>query len=341
MSAAVASAPFATSRPTRTSSKRASSARSRRARAARASSSSSSSTSAGETISGVGFSAAGFFFPYHLGVWETLVELGVMRSGETPCAGSSAGSLVAALHACGKTPADGERILRDVLRDCREKGVVGRVGGVLERVLRRELPSDAHVRCSRGNLFISVSSPKWTSDEKGGSSFILEGEIISRFDSYDDLIGAILASCHIPLYCGWAWRNYRDRPCVDGGWYDLAPRPLVDGRHLRVCAFPLLDAWYKAQPGDGKESGDVFAQQASFWSGWGDDDKRGLLVAPDSAGGSVDWDFKDIGVMKYAFLPGDDQKLEEMVAMGREDARRWAMSAGYAQKTTLASSTNF
>lgn len=42
-----------------------------------------------------------------------------------------------------------------------------------------------------------------------GGPVALDGEIISTFDDFDDLVGALLSSCHIPLYCGWPARNYR------------------------------------------------------------------------------------------------------------------------------------
>ncbi|CAL55288.1 Patatin/Phospholipase A2-related [Ostreococcus tauri] len=298
---------------------------------ASSSSSSTSSTSSSKEPLGVGFSAAGFVFPQLVGSWEVLVELGVMRE-DTPVAGASAGSLVAALHACGKTPADGKRILSEVLADTRVNGVVGRVGGVLEKALRANLPTDAHVTCSRGNLFVSVSSPRVVQGERG-IEFGLDGELVSSFETYDDLIGALLASCHIPLYCGWPARRYRDKWCVDGGWHNLTPKPLTAEKSIRVCPFPLLDAWRKAQPGDGTETGDVFAQQASFWAGWGDDDAAGLLISPDAAGGQPrpEWDYTKGDTIKYAFLPGSDEILEQMVAIGREDAERWAKTVGYAK----------
>jgi len=40
-------------------------------------------------------------FPYHVGAWEVLIEMGLMTR-DTPVAGASAGALVAAMHACGR-----------------------------------------------------------------------------------------------------------------------------------------------------------------------------------------------------------------------------------------------
>ena len=286
---------------------------------------------------GVGFSAAGFYFPYHCGVWEHLVRTGVMRA-DTPTAGASAGSLVAAMHACGLTPSDGTRILSDVLARCRKEGVVGKVGNILEDALRKELPRDAHVRCSKGNLFVSISSPRVVFGEaeraaNGGSAFALDGEIVSEFESFDDLVGALLASCHIPLYCGWPARRYRGKWCVDGGWHNLTPTPTHASEKIRVCAFPLLDAWNKAEPGNGKETGDVFARDASFWAGWGDDDIACRLIAPDAADGVPMLDYKK--TIKWALLPASDEILEQLVVMGREDAERWAKRSAFASSIDM------
>ena len=124
---------------------------------------------------GFGFSAAGMIFPYHVGAWEVLIETGLLTS-DTPVAGASAGALVAAMHACGVSPDDGKRILMSVLADCRENGVVGRVGSVLEAALRRELlptrTSDA--------LAASFTSP---SPRPSSSPAIASGSTAARWAS--------------------------------------------------------------------------------------------------------------------------------------------------------------
>lgn len=282
---------------------------------------------------GVGFSAAGMIFPYHVGAWEVLCETGVLGPS-TPVAGASAGALVAAMHACGLSPDEGRRVLMGVLRDCRENGVVGRVGGVLETALRRELPEDAHVRCSRSNLFVSVTAPAWADARTPGAPAgfnggpgALENELISDFDSRDDLIGALLSSCHIPLYCGWPARRYRGRLRVDGGWTRLAPTPPVSERAVRVASFPLLERWREAPPGDGTKTGNYFERQASFWEDWGVSEDEGLLIAPDGAYGEPTMDFLEMG--KWALLPQDDATLDALVEMGRADANRWATLNGF------------
>ena len=275
-------------------------------------------------------------FPYHCGAWEVLSELGLLTP-DTPVAGASAGALVAAMHACGMPPSEGKRVLTAVLRDCRENGVLGRVGGVLETALRSELPADAHELCSRDNLFVSVSSPRLARGrdvEEGppvagfnGGPLLLENTLVSSFESRDDLIGALLSSCHIPVYCGWPARMYRGRYRVDGGWTRLTPTPPGSTNAVSVASFPLIDAWTQAEAGDGTARGNFFAKKATFWEDWGERDARGLLIAPDAAGGcDCPLDYMELG--KWALLPQDDETLEELVRMGRRDAERWAECSG-------------
>ena len=222
----------------------------------------------------------------------------------------------------------------DILADCRANGVVGRVGAVLERALRRELPANAHELCSRDNLFVSVSTVRALSTHerddmkrarraRGQSDanvpfFTLDGELISAFESFDDLIGALLASCHIPLYCGWPARRYRGKWCVDGGWFDLAPVPPNVDNAVRVCGIPLLDAWRKAGEDDG-----AFAPDARFWAGWGERP----LIAPDAVDGVPELDYKT--TITWALFPAGDEELRRLVRLGREDALRWARANGY------------
>jgi hypothetical protein len=281
-------------------------------------------------------------FPYHCGAWEVLSELGLLKP-ETPVAGASAGALVAAMHACGMPPSEGKRVLMGVLRDCRENGVVGRVGGVLESALRRELPKNAHELCSRDNLFVSITSPRivgaWGKGDVAGFSkgpLLLENELISGFENFDDLIGALLSSCHIPLYCGWPVRRYRNKWCVDGGWTNLTPLPPTSESckaPARVASFPLLDAWRQAPAGDGAQTGNSFEQQAGFWRDWGAYEANGLLIAPDGADGESPVEYTTLG--KWALLPQQDDILEELARMGRRDAERWAEKNGYVADQTL------
>ena len=84
----------------------------------------------------------------------------------------------------------------------------------------------------------------------------------------------------------------------------LAPLPLGCESAARVASFPLIDAWRGSPDGDGKTSGNYFERGASFWSGWGDGDDAGLLIAPDGAEGTSSVEYATLG--KWALLPQHD-----------------------------------
>ena len=197
---------------------------------------------------------------------EVLSELGLLTP-DTPVAGASAGALVAAMHACGMPPSEGKRVLTAVLRDCRENGVLGRVGGVLETALRSELPADAHELCSRDNLFVSVSSPRLARGrdvEEGpsvagfnGGPLLLENALSCRRCLADDLIEQLLSSCHIPVYCSWPMRRYRGKWCVDGAGPTSRRCSRLRGA-ARVASFPLIGPWRGSPDGARKTSRNYF-----------------------------------------------------------------------------------
>jgi hypothetical protein len=62
-----------------------------------------------------------------------------------------------------------------------------RLGPLLREFLQQYLPPDAHELCS-GNTHVAVTLllPYW------------QTRMISQFDSREDLISALLTSCHIP-----------------------------------------------------------------------------------------------------------------------------------------------
>lgn len=66
----------------------------------------------------------------------------------TPCAGSSAGSLISSMFHSGVTTADLMEGTIKLCDDCRENGTRGRLRKVLDNTLREYLPEDAHIKCS-------------------------------------------------------------------------------------------------------------------------------------------------------------------------------------------------
>ena len=71
-------------------------------------------------------------FPYYIGVVGKLTSLRVMTP-ETPVAGASAGSLIAACHHAGLTEKQVTEACWVLCDDCRRNGTRGRLGRVLER----------------------------------------------------------------------------------------------------------------------------------------------------------------------------------------------------------------
>ena len=75
---------------------------------------------------------------------------------ETPVAGASAGSLIAACSKSGLSMQVLQDALLDLARDCRTGGTRFRLRAVLKRVLEATLPEDIHLRCT-GRAYIAVT----------------------------------------------------------------------------------------------------------------------------------------------------------------------------------------
>lgn len=74
---------------------------------------------------------------------------------------------------------------------------------------------------------------------------------MSEFSSRDDLIAALLTSCHIPIYfTGAVVRNFRGALACDGGLANFLPVPPDVEYAARVCCFPSqsMPALVRSQP---------------------------------------------------------------------------------------------
>lgn len=175
---------------------------------------------------GFGFSAGGLLFPYFVGVASALDDHGILTR-DTKMAGSSAGSLISAFYHAGMSP---EELMEGCLRvshDCRLNGTRGRLRFVLEEVVRNMLPDDAHLHCS-GKAFIAITK-----------IYPFQNELISEFESRDDLISTLLASCHVPVWFdNTLLTSHRNSLCMDGGLTNLIPTPPVP-LSIRVSCFPM------------------------------------------------------------------------------------------------------
>eukprot|EP00775_Hariotina_reticulata_P004212 gene4212-4461_t len=161
---------------------------------------------------GFGFSAGGLIFPYYVGLVSSLVQCGVL-SRPAQLAGSSAGSLIAASFNAGLDMATVEKSMIDFGEDCLKNGTRYRLGPLLKDFLQQYLPPDAHEKCS-GSTHVAVTRllPFW------------QTQMVSHFESRDDLISALMTSCHIPWYFDGRWMTkFRGHYCVDGGVMAFIP----------------------------------------------------------------------------------------------------------------------
>ncbi|XP_078444188.1 acyl transferase/acyl hydrolase/lysophospholipase superfamily protein isoform X2 [Wolffia australiana] len=178
------------------------------------------------TSPGFSFSAAGLLFPYHLGVAQLLLEKGYIKES-TPLAGSSAGAIVCAVIASGKSMQEALKATKILAEDCRIKGTAFRLGAVLRDILEEFLPDDVHSRSS-GRIRVAITQLRWRP----------RGLLVDQFDSREDLINAIITSSFIPGYL--APRPvtlFRNRVCIDGGLTLFMP-PTSAAQTVKVCAFP-------------------------------------------------------------------------------------------------------
>ena len=165
-------------------------------------------------------------FPYYIGSCGALQDAGVLRE-ETRVAGASAGSLIAACVKAGMPLDDITAQCLRLMDDCRRNGSRGRLGPVLEDFLRGHLPSDAHTRC-QGRAFVAVTR----------ALPYIRPKLVSQFADREDLIRALMTSCHIPYWLdGRAFTDFRGELHLDGGVTNFIPvAPGTVG--VRVCAFP-------------------------------------------------------------------------------------------------------
>ena len=174
-----------------------------------------------------GFSAGGCLFPYYIGVAGGLQNAGIMRS-ETKLGGASAGSLIAACVKSGMASEELTELTLRLMHDCRRNGTRGRLGPVLRKFLEKNLPEDAHERCTE-TTFVAVTQ---------AMPFVTP-RLVSRFHSRQDLVEALMTSCHIPYWMdGTPMTRFRDELHLDGGLTNFIPLPPGTACGIRICCFP-------------------------------------------------------------------------------------------------------
>lgn len=170
----------------------------------------------------ISLSGCGWLFPYHVGVLQGLKRSGVIIRSEVEevssvvYSGVSGGSLIAVAEAAGissEDQLDAANAANRAIRKNPRLSFWGSGRAVLRDVLNDLLPHDVHLLI-RGRVEIGIQK-----------RLLGKAHVFTDFRSKDDLIGAILASCHVPVYmdgrtvfCQW-----RGTEWVDGGLWDILP----------------------------------------------------------------------------------------------------------------------
>ncbi|XP_062314489.1 patatin-like phospholipase domain-containing protein 2 isoform X2 [Osmerus eperlanus] len=180
----------------------------------------------------VSFSGSGFLSTYQLGVVRCFLNHAPTVLHVAPrIFGASAGSLVAAAVVCKVRP---ERVLDELLSFARQLRVLafgplnpsGNVLHWIERTMRKILPHDAH-RLASGRLAVAMTR---VPDGKN--------TLVSKYESREDVIQALLCSCFFPGYCGMVPPSYKGVHYVDGGFTSIQPlKGAPSSRILTVSPF--------------------------------------------------------------------------------------------------------
>ncbi|XP_054639864.1 patatin-like phospholipase domain-containing protein 4 [Dunckerocampus dactyliophorus] len=183
------------------------------------------------TVVNLSFAACGFLGIYHLGAVGAFLRhgdklLACLRS----CAGTSAGALVAAVMLTAPDKVKHcKEFTYEFASDVRQQRFGALTPGYnislkLQEGIEEMLPADAHILAS-DRLHVSL-----THFRSG------KNHIVSRFNSREDLIKALLASSFVPIYAGFQPVEFRGQNWIDGGFTDSLPI-LPVGQTITVSPF--------------------------------------------------------------------------------------------------------
>jgi hypothetical protein len=196
--------------------------------------------------------------------------------------------------------------------DLRANGTRGRLRGAVQETLHRLLPPGTAAAVS-GRLHVAVT-------RVAGARFT--SELVSQFDSDEDLVQALLTSSHIPLYSdGRATTLFRGQPHCDGGLTDFLPLPpgaeADADTAVRVCCFPA----YSVAKALGRPN-------------------FRIDIAPDApepgSGVPVEPPYGPARMLQWALTPADDETLRTLLKHGRADALRYLDGRGDAAQAKAA-----
>ncbi|XP_033834686.1 patatin-like phospholipase domain-containing protein 4 [Periophthalmus magnuspinnatus] len=187
------------------------------------------------SVLNLSFAACGFMGIYHLGaVGAFLRHCPKIKTspGACPaaCAGASAGALVAAVVITAPHKLEEcTDFTYSFARSVRKQPLGGITPGFdfmqkLSEGIDRILPSDAHSKAN-DRLYVSLTHSKTG-----------KNQIVSKYNSREELLKALLASCFVPFYAGLKPVEFRGEMWVDGGFTDSLPI-LPFGRTVTVSPF--------------------------------------------------------------------------------------------------------
>ena len=142
---------------------------------------------------GVAFSPAGLLTPYHLGAASELARLNIIHP-HTAISGASGGALAAVLSSLGTISSqDSLEACTYISERCRSVGYTRKTLRLaLDQMLMDLLPTDAYEKLNQrpGNCTVAYREifPTMTS------------HLVTEYQSNDDLIDVLRASCNIPFY---------------------------------------------------------------------------------------------------------------------------------------------
>ncbi|XP_037129870.1 patatin-like phospholipase domain-containing protein 4 [Syngnathus acus] len=183
------------------------------------------------TVLNLSFAACGFLGIYHLGAAGALLRHGdKLLVSLKSCAGSSAGALVAAVMLTAPNKIKHcKEFTYNFAEDVRQQRFGALTPGYqfmskLREGIEEMLPANAHVLAS-DRLHVSLTH------SRSGKNLI-----VSRFNSREDLIQALLASSFVPVYAGLQPVKFQGEKWIDGGFTDSLPI-LPVGRTITVSPF--------------------------------------------------------------------------------------------------------
>eukprot|EP00747_Dinoflagellata_sp_TGD_P194569 gnl/TRDRNA2_/TRDRNA2_62121_c0_seq1.p1 gnl/TRDRNA2_/TRDRNA2_62121_c0~~gnl/TRDRNA2_/TRDRNA2_62121_c0_seq1.p1 ORF type:complete len:374 (+),score=37.62 gnl/TRDRNA2_/TRDRNA2_62121_c0_seq1:143-1264(+) len=246
-----------------------------------------SAASSGKAPLAFAFGPGGLLIPYYMGVAYQLRDIGLLDDS-TPIGGTSAGAIAASVIAFGLEESTVRSATAAFLEDVRR-------GDQLKTAFRRQLesliPDDIAERTRRRCLAIGYYEVFPS----------LKPHIVTSWNSKEDFIETILASCNFPFFFDkWPLVKCRDSWAIDGMFS-------VDGSR---CGCPPLPA---------SRTVNIIANQQN-------DPKFNIsdIIQPGRQGFELPHDVDENWIW-WQLSPVPRDKYTELIDVGRHHARVWAL----------------